>query len=362
MRFCLFILLFLCTACGQKPAPPPERSFPVYVGKVTIKDIPLEIETIGNVTAPQSVQIRAQVSGKLEKVYVLEGAFVKEGELLYNIEPYPFQAALESAVATLQRDEANLLYAKETLDRFAKLVDKEYVSKQNYEQYQRDVAVGEAAVIQDKAQIEIAKINLGYAYIHAPWDGRIGNFNIDPGNIVGPNDSIPLTDLRQFRPIEVNFTISQEDFQKLKQKTGDDAYKVFAFLPNEPEGYEGVIDFFDNHVDTATGTILLKGLFPNEDLALWPGEFATVKLVLKTIPNAILVPSPSVQIGQQGHYVYIVKGDRAELRLVEIGETYGNLTHIITGVNPDETVVTDGQINLKPNAKLTISEPKGSVK
>lgn len=358
----LLILLLLCTACGQKPATPPERSFPVHVGKVTVKDIPLQIETIGNVTAPLSVQIRAQISGKLEKVYMQEGAFVKAGELLYNIEPYPFQAALESAVANLQRDEANLLYAKETLDRFAKLVDKEYVSKQSYEQYQRDVATGEAAVMQDKAQIEIAKINLGYAYIHAPWDGRIGNFNIDPGNIVGPNDAVPLTDLRQVRPIEVNFPISQEEFQGLKQKTGDDAYKVFAYLPGISEGYEGTIDFFDNHVDLATGTILLKGIFPNEDLSLWPGEFATVRLVLKTLPNAILVPSSSVQIGQQGHYVYVVKGDRAEFRLVEIGDTYDNQVHIIKGVNPDEIVVTDGQLNLKPDAKVTIAEPKGSAK
>lgn len=361
MNYVLVFLMLLCTACKSAPQPPPERSFPVHVGKVIVKDVPLQIESIGNVTAPQIVQIRAQVTGKLEKVYVEEGAFVKQGELLYNIEPYPFQSALESAVSNLQRDEANLVYAKATLERFGKLIDKEYISKQAYEQYVRDVATGEAAVLQDKAQIELAKINLGYAYIHAPWDGRIGNFNIDPGNIVGPNDAIPLTDLRQFRPIEVNFTLSQEEFQKLRAHPEKNPFTVYAYLPGISEGIQGTIDFFDNHVDLATGTILLKGVFPNEDLALWPGDFVTVKLIVETIRNATLVPSPSVQIGQQGHYVYVVKGDRVELRVVEIGETYEGLTLIKKGVEPGETVVTDGQINLKPNAKITIVDPKAQA-
>ena len=360
----LLIFLLLCTSCGKKEQAPPEKNYPVRVGQVVEQDIPLQIETIGNVTAPRTVQVRPQVTGKLEKVYVTKGAFVKEGELMYNIEPYPFQAALKSAVATLQRDEANLAYSKATLERFEKLVNKDYVSKQNYDQYVRDVAVGEALVSQDKAQVDIAKINLGYAYIHAPWNGRIGNFNLDVGNIVGPNDTIPLTELRQFRPIEVNFTITQEQFQMLKQHPERNPYTVYAYLPGHAAGYQGVVDFFDNHVDTVTGTILLKGLFQNEDLALWPGEFATIRLILETIPNATLVPSGSVQIGQQGHYVYIVNGDRVELRLVEIGDVYRELTLVKKGVKVGETVVTDGQINLKPNAKITVpeSQEKSGVK
>ena len=358
----IFLMALFLAACKSKPAAPPERSFPVHVGQVVTREIPLQIEAIGNVTAPQLVQIRAQVSGKIEKSYVEQGAFVREGELLFNIEPYPFQAALDSAVANLQRDEANLVYARQTLERFGKLIDKEFISKNAYEQYQRDVAIGEAAVAQDKAQIEIAKINLGYAFIRAPWDGRIGNFNTYPGNIVGPNDTISLTDLRQMRPIEVDFTIPQTEFQRLKEYREKNPFRVDAYLPGEKEGegHQGVMDFMDNHVDLATGTILLKGEFPNEDLALWPGEFATVRLVLEKIPNALLVPSPAVQIGQQGHYVYVVKGDRVELRVVEIGERYenGTLTHIKSGVTADEIVVTDGQINLKPKAKVTIAQPK----
>lgn len=356
MKYFLLILL-LCVSC-KKTAGPPEKSYPVRVDKVVEQDVPLQIETIGNVTAPRTVQIRPQVTGKLEKAYIPEGSFVKEGDLMFNIEPYPFQAALDSANATLKRDEANLSYSKATLERFEKLINKDYISKQNYDQYVRDVAVGEALVMQDKAQVEIAKINLGYAYIHAPWDGRLGNFNINEGNIVGPNDSIPLTDLRQVRPIEVNFTITQEQFQRLKQHQEQNPYTVFAYLPGQVAGFKGTVDFLDNRVDTVTGTILLKGIFPNENLELWPGEFATVRLIVETIPNATLVPTSSVQIGQEGHYVYIVNGDRVELRLVEVGDVYRELILIKKGVKPGETVVTDGQINLKPDAKVTIYEPK----
>lgn len=357
----ILLLAFILGGCKSQEVNPPVREYPVKVAEVVTRSVPVYIDTIGNVTAVVTAQLRAQISGKLQQVHVAEGAFVKKGDLLYTIEPDLFQAAVDSAAAALQKDEALLVLAKETRDRYSKLVTQDYVSKLNYDQYVTNVATTEAQVALDKAALDTARINLGYAFIHAPWDGKIGSFNVDPGNLVSPTDTVPLTDLRQITPIEVDFSITQEQYEALQAKGPTKNYPVEALLPGEVEGHEGTIFFFDNHVDVTTGTILVKAYVPNEDLALWPGEFARVRILLNTLENALLVPSIAVQIGQQGKYVYVLKPDQTvELRTVKEAGREGGFTILSEGVKLGETVITDGQINLKKGVKVKIVKPATS--
>lgn len=355
------ILASLLGGCKKQETKPAGRIFPVKTGQVTVQTVPIFIETIGNVTQPMTTQLRAQINGKLQAVHIDEGAFVKQGDLLYTIEPDLFQAALDNAQATLKRDEALLELAKETRERFSKLVTQDYVSKLNYDQYVTNVATAEAQVLIDKANVDTARINLGYTYIHAPWDGKIGNFNVDPGNLVAPTDTVPLTDLRQIQPIEVDFTMSQDQFGKLEARGSTENYPVEVFLPGETKGRIGNIFFFDNHIDLTTGTILSKAAFPNEDFALWPGEFVRVKVLLENIENALLVPSSAVQIGQQGKFIYVLKPDQTvELRLIKEVGTYKGLSIIEDGIKQGETVITDGQLNLKNGTKVKVVSTPGN--
>lgn len=353
----LLLFLLLLTSCNRVPPKPPEKSYPVHITEVFQKDVPIKVETIGNITPPQIVQVRPQITGKLQSIEVMQGSFVKAGQLLFIIEPEPFQAALDRALAILKKDEANWVYAKDALERYSKLVDQNYVSQLNYAQIVRDAAVGEAQVMQDRADVELAQINLDYCYIRAPWDGRIGFFNAFPGNIVSPTDAAPLTQLRQIIPIEVDFTISQEIFQKLKELEKDRKFVVEAYLPGEKTAHIGSIASYDNNVDLTTGTLGVKANFDNKDLALWPGEFVRVSIEIDQRPNAILVPTAAVQIGQQGHYAFVLNNEgRVDLRVVEVGGTYQTFTIVNKGLSPGEKVVTDGQINLKQGSKVTVQQ------
>lgn len=360
ISFCFLTASFWGCSTGS---PPPARAFPVIVAEVIQEDVPIYMEAIGNVYSWATVQIKAQVSGKLLKAHVQQGQDVKKGDKLFTIDPKPYKASLEKVKAILQKDEATLSFSKQKVTRYIDLLKKNYVAQLTYDQYATDVKTLEAQVAFDKADVDLNTINLAYCFIISPIDGRISQFNVDPGNIVSPSDTSPITEIRQITPANVQFSLPQKDFQELK-KIFSQTIKFDVLLQDSKTPIQtGEVYFIDNHIDLSTGTILLKGKVENIDRSLWPGEFVRVRMLLKTTPQAILVPQGAVQIGQQGKYVYVLKQDNTvELRLVTTGVRYHKNIVIEKGLNPHDIVVVDGQINLRPGVKVTVTTPNPSGK
>lgn len=349
------VVLAILTACSGGQAPHGERPLPVEIADTVVRDEPVTIEAIGNVYSLQTVQVRPQVGGMITKVHVSQGQTVKMGQSLYTIDPRPYQAALDQAIATLAKDEASLKLAESTVKRYEDLVKQDYVAQLTFDKYKTDVDLGKAQVVIDKALVDIAKINLGYTAIRSPMDGRISQYNIDVGNVVVANDQNALTQILQVTPADIHFSITQRDFVEVRraQQAGSLIFEVYLpEYPDEPK--QGEIYFFDNHINTDTGTILFKGAVPNDDAFFWPGEFVKVRLQLKIAKDAILVPIPAIQIGQKGKFAYVYKKDDStvEYRAVETGQTYGDLIMVTEGLKSGEQVVTNGQINLRPDAKV----------
>lgn len=338
------------------PAPTPPRAFPVKVGQVIQRDTPIYFEIIGNVISPRVVDVRPQITGILLHAHVQQGQDVEEGQLLYTIDPAPFQAALDKAKAVLMKDQAQLAFSKKKVERYETLKEKEYVSALNYDQYQTDVLTIEAQVASDQAEVDTAAINLAYTTIHAPMKGRISQYLVDPGNLVSPTNQTALTEIRQMDPIDIQFAISQADFQRLQERFARHDMSFDILVPDLKEPIQGgTVYFVDNHVSLTTGTVLIKGRVDNAMRKLWPGLFVRIRLLLKTKHNALLVPVPAVQYGQQGPYIYILKADSTvDLRKVVLGETIDNMLVIESGIAAGETVVTDGQLNLRPGVKVQV--------
>lgn len=350
-----FVLTFFL-GCS-KTSKPPARTYPVSIGEVTQKDVPIYVDAIGNVYSLQTVQIRPQVGGIVLEAYVKQGQYVKKGDPLYKIDPRPYQAALDRAKATFAKDTALLKYSQEQVQRNADLVKQDYVSKLVYEQYQSQVQANEGQVQIDQADIQTAQLNLDWTTPFSPIDGKISQYNIDPGNLVIANDPNALTDIRQITPADIRFNITQNDFVAVQKAMQSGTLKFKVILPQDKgKPREGEIYFVDNHVDTTTGTILLKGKLPNEDEQFWPGEFIHVLLELRTQPNALLVPEEAVKIGQKGPYVYVYQPETstAEYRLVDKGEQIDHMIVINKGLKLGDKVIIEGQNNLIPGAKVYI--------
>lgn len=348
----LCLLLSACTS-GQK-----EKEAPlvrVEAVKAEEKEVPIFIQSIGNVVEKSIVQIRPQVQGVLLKAYVKQGQDVKKGDLLYKIDPRPYQAALDEAKGNLERDQANLEQAKITLKRNKELVKKKYIPVLTFEQYETSVKTAEAQVKISEAEVEKATINLDWCTIISPISGKVSVFNIYPGNLVLVNDTQSITEIRELDPINVKFTLTQEEFQQFQEarKKGDLEFE--AALPNEKgKTFIGKINFIDNHIDLATGTIMFKGVVNNAKRELWPGEFVNVKIILKTEPHAIVVPSSALQVGAKGSFVYVVQKDKTARAVpVKRGEVMDSMT-VVTGIHKGDIVVTNGQNNLKEGAKVRI--------
>lgn len=245
--------------------------------------------------------------------------------------------------------------AQITAKRYAILAEKDFISKLNYEQYQSNVKAAEGQVLNDQAAVELAQINLGWSTVLAPIDGKISQFNIDPGNLVVANDANALTDLRSITPADIRFYVNQTDYMKVQRAMKEGQLKFEVYMPQIPTHIrQGKIYFYDNHLDLNTGTILIKGSVPNQDEYFWPGEFVRVRLQLRVQPQALLIPEEAIQYGQDGSFVYVYKVDTSivEYRPVVKGEKVGKMFLIEKGVNPGEQVVTKGQGNLRPNAKV----------
>lgn len=327
--------------------------YPVTIADVTQGDITSYIEVIGNVTTLYYIQIRPQVTGILKEYYVKQGDYIKANQPLLLIDPRPYEDALKSAQGNLIKDQANLKYAQDQVERNKKLVTQEYVSQLSYDQFVSQVEMDKGQIITDKAAISTAKLNIEWTKPTSPVDGRVSAQYVNPGNLVTAGQANALIDVRQTDPAEISFNVSQNDYVKvtqIKQKP----IKFLAYLPQKPnEMREGNVYFIDNHIDTSTGTILIKGTIPNKDEYFLPGEFVKVKLVQDIQKDAFLVPEQSIKVGQEGNYLYVFHPDTStvEYRKVTTGSKSDGLIAVKSGVQKGEKVVVEGQNNLLPGSK-----------
>ncbi len=331
-----------------------DATVPVTISKVLQKAMPVQLAVIGNVEPFSSVQVKSQVQGEILSVHFKEGDDVKKGDLLFNIDPSPFQATLDQAEANLAKDRAQLDNAQQELKRYTDLAARGIVPQEQVDTARTTAASFAASMKADQATIDNAKLQLSYCSIRAPISGRTGALLVHAGNLVKQND-VPLVIINQVAPIYVSFAVPEAQLPEIKQYRSAGTLHVRATVPNDNNApADGTISFVDNAVDPTTGTIKLKGTFANADHRLWPGQFVNILLTLTTQPNAIVVPSQAVQTGQQGQYVFVVKADQTvESRPVVVARTMDTQTVISSGLKPGETVVTDGQLRLVPGAKVS---------
>ena len=346
----LFVVLVLTVrgiVTRQKPPTPPAPR-PVTTAKVTTKDVPLYLDEIGSTAAYETVQIQAQVSGQIIAREFKDGVDVKKGDLLFRIDPRPYEAALASAQADLALNQANLKRQQE-------LRAKNVTASQEFDTAQANASRSAAAVA-------AAQVNLDHCYIKSPIDGRAGLRNVDLGNVVGPGGNTPLLTIMGMDPIYTDFTIAEPDLPLVRRYLDNPNLKVLTDAEDDNiDPRSGSLYYIDNAVQPGAGTVKLRAVTPNPDRALWPSQFVHVRLILDTIKNAKLVPSSAVQIGQNGPYVFVVKDDSTiDLRQVKPGQRHGDLTVIMEGVKPGETVVTSGQLQLSPGAKVLAKEAEPS--
>jgi len=361
--FTVWITLFLTCSCGKSGQPVKKEGVPVTVSTVIQKTVPIQLRAIGNVEAYSTVSVKSQIGGELIRIHFKEGQDVKKGDILFTIDPRPYEAALKQAEANLARDTAQLENARVDARRYGELVSKGYVAQQQYDQIQTNAAALEATVLADKAAVENAKLQLSYCFIHAPLNGRTGSLLSHQGDMIKANADNPMVVINQIQPIYVTFSVPEQNLQEIKKYMAAGKLKVEAIVPgNEDSPAQGIVTFVDNTVDISTGTIKLKGTFENKEKRLWPGQFVNVVLTLTSQPDAVVVPSQAVQTGQQGLYVFVVKSDlTVESRPVVTGRNLDGEVVIEKGLAPGEQVVTDGQLRLVPGAKVEIkSTPSGS--
>lgn len=354
--FCVLAVFFIKKSYKKKPEYqiPPR---PVQVGVAVQKDVPVYIDSFGHMDAFYDVNIVSQVTGQIKEVHFEEGNEVSEGDLLFTIDPKEYKAELDKANAVQRGDSVDLKLKKDTLERNRGLVEKNLISKQEFETYQTDKAAGEAAVQLDNANIELAEIDLEYCYIRSPIDGITGKRAVDPGNIVIANSGPTLVNIKTVDPLYLDFTIPERSFPSIHEQMSKDKLNVSIIPAGDDKGpYDGELQFVDNTVDNTTGTIMLRATVPNEEKRLWPGQYVTVRLVVYTEKDAVLVPAESIQLGQNGKFLYVIKEDNTvELRdNLTVGQVQGDLLVIKKGVKAGEKVVKSGQMGLHDGSKVQI--------
>lgn len=329
---------------------------PVTVAPVVNKPMPIEISVIGTAEAFSNVAIRAQITGQLEKVNFTEGDDVQQGQVLFTLDRRPLELALREAQANLERDSARAENAALMTKRYEDLAQRGIAPREQLDTSRADMAALNATVNADKAAVENATVQLDYATIKAPISGRTGALMVHEGNLVRANDQTPLVTINQVLPISVSFAVPEARFAELKRYMAGGSLTVKATPPNDsgPPAI-GRIAFVDNAVDENSGTIRVKGTFPNTDRRLWPGQFVNVVVTLTTDPKAIVVPSVAVQNGQQGTYVFVVMPDETvEMQSVTVARVSGGETVLAGGVQPGDIVVTDGHLRLVPGSRISV--------
>nr|WP_274389821.1 efflux RND transporter periplasmic adaptor subunit [Azospirillum doebereinerae] len=335
------------------------RAIPVVTRPAEARAVPERIATIGSVQPIAAIAIKARVDSVVETVHFTEGQEVKAGDPLFTLDARALDAQLRQAQANLERDRASLEKAKGDVKRYAELVRTSAISRTQY-----DAAVGTADALEgtvkaDLAAIEAAKVSLSFTRIAAPMDGRTGTVNAKPGTMVRAADALPLVTLTQLRPINVSFNVPEKRLPAIRRAMGEGTLAVAAGIPGSRDAAaEGLLTFVDSQVDQQSGTILVKGEFPNTDTRLWPGQFVDTVLTLRVDPQAVTVPDVAVQTGQQGRFVYAVKPDSTvEVRPVTVARSQDGLTVIASGVKAGDRVVVDGQSRLYPGAKVAEHKP-----
>jgi multidrug efflux system membrane fusion protein len=386
--FLYFSALVALTGCGKEqpvsagaPSPASMPAVPVSVAKVEQESVPTELRIVGTVEASAIVQVKSQVGGQLDRVAFTEGQNVKQGDLLFVVDPRPYQEALRQAEAAANRDRAQIAQSEASLARdtaqakFAETdaarqlqMNKEGLgSKEQYDQSRANadvareaarateagIASARAALEADQASVAAARLNLGYCEIHAPIAGRTGNLLVHGGNLIKAND-VPMVVIHRVSPIFVNFSVPEQHLAAVRRLNAAHPLAVRVFTQDNPDrAAQGHVAVIDNAVDSNTGTIHLKAAFDNAEGMLWPGQFVTAVLTLDTIQNAAVAPAAAVQNGQQGQFVYVVgNGSKVDLRPVTVGRAFGTRVVIDKGVNAGDTVVTDGQLRLFPGATV----------
>ena len=352
----LVALAALAVSACRKDAPPPRPTVPVTVAPVQRQSVPQEISAIGTVTPIQTVAVRAQVSGTLLRVAFQEGDEVQQGQLLFQIDPRPFQAALDQALANLARDHAQLVNARQEVTRYQQLVQNDLATQEQFDQFKANADAAQAAVTADSAAVQTARLNLEYTTIKAQIAGRTGSLLLREGNLVPVNGATPLVIVNQIRPIAVTFSVPEKYLDDIQHFSALSRLAVEIRPSDDTTGVlRGTLTFINNQVDTTTGTIQLKGTFANADRKLWPGEFVAVRLVLNVERNVLTVPSNAVMTGQNGTYVYLVNPDRSvKTQEVTVGRSAGDFVVIEKGLTDGQQVVTDGQLRLVPGARVEI--------
>jgi len=344
------------TATGAAGPPP----VPVTVAKASVQDVPVRLQAIGSVQTISSISIRALVSGELKTVGFQQGDRVHKGQVLFTIDPQPYESALAQAQANLARDLANATRAQAQARRFSELARQGVISADQNEQAQATASADDSVVRADRAAVEAAKLNLDYCTIESPIEGRTGSLLVQPGNLVQPNATV-LVMINQIAPIYVSFSVPEQYLQPLKT-LGRTPATVIATTQSdqaagEPMIERGTLSFINNAIDTSTGTVQLMGTFPNTSERLWPNQFVNTEVILSVVKGATVVPSSAVLTGQNGLYIYVVRADGSvENRAVRTSASTNGLTVVTSGLESGETVVTDGQLALAPGVKVSVQK------
>jgi membrane fusion protein, multidrug efflux system len=347
-----------CSKKSTQAAGLPQFAPLVTAVRATTRDVPVYLEEIGRSGAFESVTVTPQISGRITERSFEDGAELKKGQLLFTIDPRPYQAQLDSAQAQLAQSRAALDLAKTQLKMYDSIANTRAVSQLDVETKKNTVAVDEAQVQANEAAVENAKLNLDYCYIHSPIDGRAGMRLVDVGNVVQPNTTGLLL-IQRLDPIYADFTVTEADLPEVQRELARGTLHALVRIPSDPpdRAREGKLTFVDNTVQNATGTVNLRATIPNADHHFWPGQFVNVTLVLATMKDAVLIPNQATQISQQGPYVLVVKDDDTpELRQVTLGQRQGEDVVVTKGLVAGERVVLTGQLTVQPGAKVRVEQ------
>jgi len=333
------------------------QAVPVSVAAVEQRSMPVRLEAIGNVDPYNTVAVKARVDGQIDAVNFREGQAVRKGEVLFRLDPRPFEAALHQAQANLARDRASRNHAAMQKKRYEELLQKNFVSKDAYAQYLTNAETADASLQASQAAVETARLNLQYCTIRSAIGGYVGRIMLQLGNLVKANDTNSLVVINQVQPVYVTFAIPEQQLAEIRRHMADGPLEVNVLSSDMKHAplATGRLVFIDNRVDQSTGTIKLRAQFENRDLTLWPGQFVNVSVKLYDQGNALVVPSLAVQTGPQGEFVFVLKPDATtEVRKVEIERTEGDLAVVAAGLTKGERVITRGQLRLAPGVKVVV--------
>jgi RND family efflux transporter MFP subunit len=364
--YVLLLLILTAAGCGKDDKSKSTPAVPVTVAEAKSETVPVYLKYVGTTQSVQDVNIYARVEGFLIERAFKDGADVKQGDLLFVIDPRPFEAELDAAKAQLAEDRAALAYAREQVRRYKPLVEKDYITQDTYDDYVTKAAEAEAAVQMDIANVTQAELNLSYCTMYAPFDGRIGRRYVDVGNLVGAGETTELATIVQLDPMYVYFSVAERDVPKVLREQSKKPLTVDIILPDESKHPEsGTVDFLNNEVDINTGTMEMRAVVPNSEEDMLPGQYVKVQLLLTEQPDAILVPEQAIGNQQGQNYVIVVgKDNKAEFRNVTIGADYKGSTIVEKGVKVGEKVVIEGLQKLRPgmSVKPKPAKPKSTNK